>query len=554
MGIERLANDLTFDRRSLLRGSAAAALAASLPSACCPCASTSYTWNNALRSGGVDPEHFLTPKSLAELVTLVQKAESENKRVRMTGSGHSFSDVAFTDDYLLSPTGLTMPLPLDKDELRPGNEPERFVRVEAGIPVKALNQHLDRHHLALTNMGGYDAQTIVGAATTGTHGSGLAYGPIASQIRSLELVTTGGTVLKVEPDPGITRAFPGFVRTHQGNVAARLVNDTALFNALTVSLGCMGIVYAVVLEVVPAFYLREKRTETTWGALKAPGGFLHRLLSGGRLDPTGDTDPSHRHPDHYEIYVSPYPRRSGESSASHPCLLTRRYRIPQPSARTRGERLRGQSGDQILVTAAKISKQGQALAEFIDTHPQQVGWLQHQSIKALVDRDDYVDQSFRVFHLGPLNGMRVTGIEMAFALEQTIAATERMFVEAKRLAADGYYHSSPPSLRFVAPADADLAMMNGRRTTMLEMGMLVCQNGADELLQRYEKLYIHELKARPHWGLDQNVLTSFADVEALYGTPARHWYQMYERLNPNGTFDGAFTDRLKISRNLRTSA
>src|SRR6185503_3327720 len=101
--------------------------------------------------------------------------------------------------------GLTNPLPLDKPELAPIEMRGGWVRVEAGITVKELNLHLERHHLALTNMGGYDAQTIVGAATTGTHGSGLAFGPIASQIRSLELVTTGGEVLKVEPDPGITR-------------------------------------------------------------------------------------------------------------------------------------------------------------------------------------------------------------------------------------------------------------------------------------------------------------------------------------------------------------
>jgi hypothetical protein len=538
---------LRFDRRSLLSGSAAAALGATLPSACCPCAATGHTWNNALNSAGVDPEHFLTPRSLVELVAIVQKAEREGKRVRMTGSGHSFSDVAFTDDYLLSPKGLTNPLPLDKPELAPIEMRGGWVRVEAGITVKELNLHLERHHLALTNMGGYDAQTIVGAATTGTHGSGLAYGPIASQIRSLELVTTEGEVLKVEPDPGITRNFPGFVRTHQGNVPARLVNDTALFNALTVSLGCMGIVYAVVLEVVPEFWLHEKRTLTTWGALRSPGGFLHRLLNGQRLDPEGDDNPSLREPDHYEIYVSPYPRHRGRSSATHPCLLTRRYRIPPNVARTPGQRRRARNGDHVLVAAARISKQGQALAEFIDANPRLVPWIQRESIKALEDRDDYIDQSFRVFHLGPLNAMRVTGIEMAFALEQTIQATERMFVEAQRLAADGYFHSSPPSLRFVAPAAADLAMMNGRRTTMLEMGMLVCQNGADELLRRYEKIYIDELKARPHWGLDQNVLTSFAEVEALYGAPARHWYEVYKRYNRNGTFNGAFTDRLKIS-------
>jgi hypothetical protein len=529
-------------RRRLLGGAAAL-----LAGACCPCAGTTSTWNNAIATAGSDPEQFLTPASLAELVAIVNKAEREGKRVRMTGSGHSFSDVAQGEDYLLSPRGLVRALPLERSELRADAPEGHYVRVESGVRIRELNQYLDRHGMALSNMGGYDAQTIVGAASTGTHGSGLHHGPIASQIVSLELVTTGGRVLKVEPDDGITGNFPNFLRTPAGNVPAELKRDTALFNALTVSLGSMGIVYAVVLKVVPAFWLREKRIETTWGALRAPGGFLERIAGDLPPDIESDRNPHHQNPDHYEIYVSPYPRKRGHSSSLHPCLLTKRYRVPPPASRTRGERLRGRTGDHILVASARISKQGQALAEFMNDNPLLVPWVQHQSIKALVDRDDYVAKSFEVFHLGPLNAMRVDGIEMSFDLKETVAATERMFVEAMKLAKDGYHHSSPPSLRFVEKAAAELSMANGRRTTTLEMGMLVCANGSAKLLERYERLYIDEFRARPHWGLDQNVLKSFQEVEALYGDSARRWLKAFRELNSNGTFDGAITDRLGIS-------
>jgi hypothetical protein len=532
-----------FGRRQLITATGAALLGG----ACCPCAATTNTWNNAIRTAGSDPEHFLTPRSLTELVAIVNKAEAEGKRVRMTGSGHSFSDVAQGEDYLLSPRGLGRALPLDRSELRADAPAGHYVRVESGVRIRELNQYLDRHGMALSNLGGYDAQTIVGAASTGTHGSGLHHGPIASQIVSLELVTTGGRVLKVEPQDGITGHFPNFLRTPEGNVQAELKRDTALFNALTVSLGCMGIVYAVVLKVVPAFWLREKRIETTWGALRAPRGFLERVMRGLPPDIESERNPGHQNPEHYEIYVSPYPRKRGHSSSLHPCLLTKRYRIPPPSSRTRGERLRGRTGDHILVASARVSKQGQGLAEFMNANPLLVPWVQHQSIKALVDRDDYVAKSFEVFHLGPLNAMRVDGIEMSFDLAQTIAATERMFVEAKELAKDGQYHSSPPSLRFVEKATAELAMSNGRRTTTLEMGMLVCANGSAKLLERYERAYIDDFRARPHWGLDQNILKSFREVEALYGDSARRWLTAFRTLNQKGTFDGAFTDRLGIS-------
>jgi L-gulono-1,4-lactone dehydrogenase len=539
--------DTKLDRRRVLTGAATLAFAGSLPSACCPCAATTNTWNNAIRTAGADPDHFLTPASLKDVVEIVQKAEREGKRVRMTGSGHSFSDVALTEDYLLSPVALTRALPLDRSELRSDAPEGHYVRVESGIRIRDLNLHLDRHGKALANMGGYDAQTIVGAATTGTHGSGLHYGPISSQIVSLELVTTGGRVLKVEPADGITGSFPNFVRTPSGNVPAELIRDTGLFNALTVSLGSMGVVYAVVLKVVPAFWLREKRIETTWGALRAPGGFLERVMKDLPPDVESDRNPAHRSPEHYEIYVSPYPRKRGHSSSLHPCLLTKRYRIPPPTSRTQGERRRGRTGDHVLVASARISKRGQGLAEFMNDNPLLVPWVLHQSVKALVDRDDYVAKSFDVFHLGPLNAMRVDGIEMSFGLEQTIAATERMFVEAAKLKAEGRFHSSPPSLRFVERAAAELSMANGRRTTTLEMAALVCANGSADLLGRYERLYIDEFRARPHWGLDHNILKDFNEVEALYGDAARRWLSVFRRLNTKGTFDGALTDRLKIS-------
>jgi hypothetical protein len=534
------------DRRRMLVGAGLVGLGGALPAGCCPCAATTHTWNNAIRTAGADPEHFLAPQSLEELVAIVKRAEAEKKRVKMTGSGHAFSDVAMTEDYLLSPLGLTRALPLARSELRSDAPDGHYVRVEAGMTIKSLNEHLDRHGMALTNMGGYDAQTVVGATTTGTHGSGLEYGPLAAAIVSLELVTTGGQVLKVEPERGITGEFPKFVRTPAGNVPAEIRRNDALFNALTVSLGCMGIVYAVTLKVVPAFWLREIRVKTTWEELSKPGGFIQAVMTN---DP--DAIPRDRwgRPDHYEIYVSPYKNLKRR----HPCLLTKRYRLDPPQSPQGGERRRGKTGgDHILVKTAKITKQGQALAEFMNDNPWAVPAVLESSINALVDDDEgYLAVSHRIFHLGPLNAMRVDGIEMAFDLKESIRATERLFVEAKSLSKEGYHHSTPPSLRFVAAASADLAMAGGRPTSTLEMGMLVCQDGSEELLERYEKVYIDEFKARPHWGLDHNVLKSFAEVEALYGPRAKHWYEVFRSMNQAGTFDGAFTDRLRISTRQR---
>ena len=94
--------------------------------------------------------------------------------MRAVGSGHSWSDVALTTGYLLRPERLNRPLEIS------GN----LVRVEAGMRLRELNRHLDDNGLALSNMGGYDAQTVAGVMSTSTHGSGISFGPIADAVRS----------------------------------------------------------------------------------------------------------------------------------------------------------------------------------------------------------------------------------------------------------------------------------------------------------------------------------------------------------------------------------
>jgi hypothetical protein len=90
-------------------------------------------------------------------------------------------------------------------------------------------------------------------------------------------------------------------------------------------------------------------------------------------------------------------------------------------------------------------------------------------------------------------------------------------------------------------------MMYGRDSMMLEMGMLVHANGADDLLKKYEAQFSSEFRARPHWGLDLKVLQDFSEVRALYPESADRWLAVYRAMNQKGTFNATFTDRLGIS-------
>lgn len=535
-------------RREFLKLGLAALSSAALPlgSGCCPSAiATRYKWNNALFTAGIDPDNgTVLPANLQELVTLVQRAQAEKVGVRMTGAGHSFSDVAMSSGYMALPWKLSKMLELDRDQLKAEYRADKhLVRTECGARLRSLNPALFQAGLALENMGGYDAQTIVGAALTGTHGSGLQFGPMASQIVSFQLVTAGGAVWQVEPSAGITdpAKFSGQITTGEGSVPATLKQDDELFNALAVSMGCLGIVYAVVLRTVPRYWLREVRTLTTWGALTATGGFLERLLHGQSLISETGRDPAH-----YEIYVNPYPPKKGGAAATHHCILTERYHLDeQPKTLSPDERKRGRWGTDLTATAALVTGRGELLADFFNAHPEAVPGALDQVLESLRD-DSYIDVSYGVFNLGPPNTIRAYGVELAFDIKDTVAAVERHFKIAADLRDNDIVHSSPPSLRFVKRSDAMLAMMYGRDTMMFEIGALVRADGADQLLKTYERKFITELSARPHWGLDLNIIENFRQVTNMYPA-AERWRAVYEQCNRFGTFNAELTDRLDIS-------
>ena len=121
---------------------------------------------------------------MAEAVT---GAAREGLTIRMTGSGHSFTPVAVTDGVLLRPDGLR--------GVRSVDAAAGQVTVAAGCPLRALNEYLRRHGLALQNMGDIQEQTMAGAIQTGTHGTGRDLGGIAAQVTGLELVRADGELI-----------------------------------------------------------------------------------------------------------------------------------------------------------------------------------------------------------------------------------------------------------------------------------------------------------------------------------------------------------------------
>jgi hypothetical protein len=477
------------------------------------------TWTNCIGNQKAFPLNIFRPAALSEVISIIQRAENENRKVRAVGSGHSFSDVALTDDFLIDTHGLNRVLALDTETLKAGAPRARLVEVECGIRIADLNEALDRIGLALPNMGGHTAQTIVGALSTSTHGSGLSLESLAGFVRSIVVAGCEGKVYRIEPSDGITD--PDKFRSKQSEPELR--QDDDWFNSVVVSLGCMGVVYSVTLEVREKHWLSEARIVSSWALVKAD------LLKGDVLQKNL----------HYEVLVNPY-----KLNGDHTCLVTTRNEIPEPlnPSPEKANRSPLSVGFGFLPRPL-IKLFGKLESVKLRLLPGSAPKTIENSIKALEDQD-YVGKSYRVLDLGAPNYVDGYSSELALALDDQshIAAVEKIIEIADRnRLTRKIYHTVPFSLRFVAKHDLYLSMMYGRDTCMIEVPMIDPTTGGMQILQDIEEALI-ELGARPHWG-QINYLEGGIDLIRKMYPMLDKWLAVRRILNSRGTFNNGFSRR-----------
>ncbi|GAA2618580.1 D-arabinono-1,4-lactone oxidase [Paractinoplanes durhamensis] len=162
----------------------------------------------------------LTPGTVDELAAQVKEASGSGRRIKAVGSGHSFTAIAVADDQRLFLHRMAGLVAVDGP----------LVTVQAGMQLATLNAVLAEHGLAMTNLGDIDRQTVAGAISTGTHGTGIEYATLASCVEAVKLVTGTGEILAIG-------------------------KDDPLFPAVRVGLGALGVLVEVTLRCVEAFTL-----------------------------------------------------------------------------------------------------------------------------------------------------------------------------------------------------------------------------------------------------------------------------------------------------------
>src|SRR5258708_3893570 len=221
-----------------------------------------FEWRNWEENQSVLPWKHCRPKSLDDLVGFVQEAEQNGRRVRAAGSGWSFPDVAVPPDYLVETNQLNKVLnTVNPAALNNAAQGRILFHVEAGITIHDLNVLLDPNW-ALATMGGADGQTLAGAVSTCVHGADLKWGPLPEMVRAIHLVGAGGIQYWIEPTQGLTD--PARLQQALGIDSANIHYDDAWFNSVLVSVGSMGIIYSLLIEVQPQFDLVATTTQDTW--------------------------------------------------------------------------------------------------------------------------------------------------------------------------------------------------------------------------------------------------------------------------------------------------
>ncbi|CAM0143094.1 D-arabinono-1,4-lactone oxidase [Umbelopsis sp. WA50703] len=187
-----------------------------------------HQFRNWANTFGCSPELYFEPSTEREIVEIVLLATKNKKAIKVVGSGHSPSDLALTNDYMISIHKLNRLLAVDSHN--------GIITVEAGMDLHTLHQILKNNGLALSNLGSISDQSVAGVMATASHGTGTAYGSLSTMIADLTLINGKGERLFCSAS-----------------------SNPDVFEAARCSLGALGVITRMSLKVEPAFNLEAKQ-------------------------------------------------------------------------------------------------------------------------------------------------------------------------------------------------------------------------------------------------------------------------------------------------------
>ena len=378
------------------------------------------TWRNWAGNQKASPVSIDVPRSVAELAALVASASEQGQKVKAVGSGHSFTSAAATNGRMIRLENLSGILHVDRATCR--------VTVGAGTRLSELNTLLDAEGLALANLGDIAYQTVAGAISTSTHGTGKALTGLAGQVVAMKLVNGLGEIIECSQS----------VNPH-------------IFDVARVSVGALGVITEYTLQAVPSFRLR---------ALEQPMRLDEVLENAHDLASTND---------HFEFFWIPHTKWA---------LTKRNNRTEdelQPLPRVKGWIEKTFMENYAFGAVCRIGRARPSLIPRLATALPSSG------------SREYVDQSFKIFASPRI--VRFYEMEHALPVEALVPALReiRAMVDRK-----GYLLNFPVEVRFTKGDDVPLSTAYGRDSAYIAVHVykgMECQpffRDVEDILRAYD--------------------------------------------------------------------
>jgi hypothetical protein len=495
---------------------------------------TRARWQNTIRKYKITPVKLFEPESLNDIVSIINEAESKNLKVRAVGSGHSFSDVAVTHEYLVD---LFRLIHADHYNTRVRKEEfknSKLVECQAGIRLRELNSQLDAMGLALINMGAVDHQKLAGVVATGTHGTGKDFEAMQGFVRSFVLVAGGGKIYRIEKTNGITDP------SKFNETGIELIQDDDVFYSAVLSFGSMGIIYSLVMEVREKYYLRETKLLINWEELK-------KIWQDGSIFTEGDKESAGAPPRSVTFMINPYQLKNKKTGKEEfNCAVMRNYYTSKPIKWKLFE------GTRNLVTYIfgnfPVTYYYSLLS--FNYFPHRAPKLIRSSINGSKDKK-FVHKSYKVLFQGfQFVKERAYSSEFAFDLKNkdaAINAIEKIMDLAKKMQENArLYHSSPITVRFVKGSKAFLATEYERDVAYIDVPFLLRTRGTETMLELCQQI-LFDCGGIPHWGKSNSILDGKPEFLTAAYPQLDKWKATLKKLDLKGTFSNQFMERIGLT-------
>jgi L-gulonolactone oxidase len=478
-----------------------------------PDESSQKTFTNWAKIHSCTPKYYHQPSTEHEIIHVMQTALKSNEKIKVVGIGHSPSDIACTNDHMISlHEHYNRILMIDREYNR--------VRVQSGIQLKTLNYELEtKYNMSLSSLGSISEQTIAGAISTGTHGTGIEFGSLATSIVQLQ-------VLCYYRDPSSDEIQVRKITLNKDDK-----RDQDLFRAHLCGLGALGIISTLTIQCEPLFYLR---------AIQKPMKLEQLLPRLSELIPSED---------HWRFWWFPHTGDCiswGASRVPPKELIHKPKNVITTMTNAIARRLNPITNTQHIQVYVKDRLIGFHLLELLlfmsKFLPRLVPIINRFYYWYLFSYTQVrTDVSYKIFNFDCLFYQFVN--EWSIPIEHTATAMKQI---KKMIEKNKYRVHFPIEVRFVKGDDIWMSPCYGRDSCYIGIIMYRPYNYTIEYRQYFEDFFkiMYALGGRPHWAKEFSV----SDDQLIHMYPMWHRFkQIREEMDPKHIFENDYLKRLFTS-------